>query len=197
MGPLEHVFDLRRGAGEHLGIGIRRRAGHVATVREQIRRAPEQPYARGLHPDRGLLEQSVQVRIGLAQRRALGSDVAVVETPVRHAEARDEIERGVELQLRGLHRLALFGPGPREHVLPEREDVFTAPAEAVPVADGRAQMFGERLAEHHALRVVPAIGQRIAAVRSFVTDRLDIREYSGHRQILFSRTTQHNMRSGR
>ena len=39
---LEHVLDLGRGVGEHLGIGVRGRAGLVARMAEQVGRAPQQ-----------------------------------------------------------------------------------------------------------------------------------------------------------
>ena len=76
---LERLLHLRRGVGEHLGIGIGRRAGGVAPVAEQVGRAPEQPHAGARHLRLDALEHAVEQRVALAQRRAFGRDVAIVE----------------------------------------------------------------------------------------------------------------------
>ena len=68
LGDLEHVLDLRRGEGEHLGIGVGRRARLVARVREQVGGAPQEPHAGPLLVAGGVVGQRVEV--GAERREA-------------------------------------------------------------------------------------------------------------------------------
>ena len=111
---LEHVLHLRGGIGEDLGVGVGRGAGHVAPVREQVGRAPQQLDAGLRHL---LLEDfadapHVQVRLG--QRLALGRDVAVVEGEEGRAQHLKQFEGDVGLAHGLLHRVAAGVPGARE-----------------------------------------------------------------------------------
>jgi hypothetical protein len=144
-------------------------------VREEIRRAPEQ-----LHAGLGLLALEVvdsraQVIRALGERRAFGPHVGVVEAVVGHAERRKQLECHVGLLFRGGHRVA--EPRPLERLAAER--IAAGPDERVPVAYGEAQMLLEALAEHDAIRVVPAKRERVRAVRPFVFDVSAVAEEAG------------------
>ena len=114
-------------------------------------------------------------RFDLAQRRALGRDVAVVEGEERRAQQAEELEGDVGLLLRLLpsrrRRRRARGAGrcsPPNGSMP-------APDEAVPVAHREAQVLRHALAQHLALRVVPAVVERSVAgleIRAFVAQRL-------------------------
>ena len=138
----------RRRIGEHVRIGIGRRARHEAAVREQVGRAPQQL-------DAGLLllvgedvGDLVEARRALGEVLALRPHVGVVEAVEGHAEQREHLEGDVGLQLGQLHRVA--EPGPLEGLAAER--IAARPGEGVPVGDGEAQMILHALAERPSRR---------------------------------------------
>jgi hypothetical protein len=65
-------------------------------------------------------------------------------------------------------------PRPLERLPAER--IAARPRERVPVAHGEAQMLLESLAEHGAVRVVVAEGERVRALGPFVPDFADVAE---------------------
>ena len=99
MGQLEHVLHLRRGIGEHVRVGIGRRARHVAAVGEQVGGAPQQPDLGLLHLLGEDLADVAHVPVGFGQRLAFRRDVAVVEGEEGHAEQAEHLEGDVGLQL--------------------------------------------------------------------------------------------------
>ena len=60
LGHLEHVLDLRRGVGEHLGVGVGGGAGLVARMGEQVGRPPQQPDAGPLLVAGGVVAQRIE-----------------------------------------------------------------------------------------------------------------------------------------
>ena len=70
---LEHVLDLGGGVGEHLGIGVRGRAGLVARMGEQVGRAPQQPDAGPLLVVGGVVGERVEVRAELGEASPSGA----------------------------------------------------------------------------------------------------------------------------
>jgi hypothetical protein len=162
VGELECVLHLRGGVGEDFGIGIGRRAGHVAPVAGEVGHAPQHAHAAIAHLAGDHLADAADVELRLAQRRPLGRDVEVVEGKEGHAQQREQLEGGLGLLARLLHRIAARGmPWPQERLGPER--IEPTPHEAVPVADGEAQMICHALAQNHALGPVPAVGDRLDA----------------------------------
>ena len=155
---LHRVAHLRCGMGKHLRVGVGGTAGGVAGMGEQVGRAPEQA-----HTGLGLLlggplDEDIQVGFRLAQRLAGRRHVHVVEAIERRAQLGEELERGVLLGERSLHRVDAGGQ-PRAVERAGAEDVAPGPVEAVPVAHGDAQMLGHRLAGDHPVRVVHAVRQ--------------------------------------
>jgi hypothetical protein len=168
------MAHLGRRKAEHFGIGIRRRAGHVARMTEQIGRAPQQLHAGRGHFRLDLVDHRREVRDMLADRLRLRHDVDVVEAEIGQPEPCEELERFVELVVRSrlIDRTAVPGPVERAGA----EYVEAVPAETVPVADRHAQLLLHRLAEHDAILVVIAIGQRIRRLRPFEGNRCDVAE---------------------
>ena len=110
-----------------------------------------------------------------ARRRAFRRDVAVVEGEERDAEKLEHLEGDVGLELRLLHVVA--EPRPDEGRAAER--IGAGPGEAVPVADGEAEMVLHPLAHHFPVGIVIAEGEGIAAFRPFVADGLLVAEKAG------------------
>ena len=134
-------------------------------MREEVGRAPEQADA-GLSPsslaNTSPIAADVAVRFG--ERLALGRDVAVVEGEERHVEQAEQLERGVGLVPRRLHRVAAMRiQGRMEGLAAER--IAARPGEAVPVADGEAEVLLHALAEHDAVLVVEAEAERLGGAR--------------------------------
>ena len=173
MRGLEAMGDLARRVGEQLGIRVRRRPGLVARVREQVRRAPQQLHTGAFLVLGGGVDHLVEQGHGLLERRALGRDVAVVEAVERHAELREELERGVHLLARRGDRVGARGERrmPRSIERAGPEDVEPVPREAVPVADREPQVILHPAARHDAVGVVPPKRQRVVAVRPLEGDR--------------------------
>ena len=167
------VLHLRGGIGEHVRIGIGRRARHVAGMAEEIGGAPEELDAGLVHFLGENIGHLGEVAAELGEIRALRNDVAIVEGEERKAEGREHLERHVRLGPRALHRLAVPGPleGRRaEHVGPQ-------PGEVVPVADGGTQPCSAIvLPMTTLLRVVVAVGVGVVALRPLVFHRLDVAE---------------------
>ena len=120
---------------------------------------------------------SCEVAAEFGEIGAFGNDIAIVEGEEGNAEQREHFEGDIGLQPRILHRLA----EPWALECRRAEHVGAGPGEIVPIADGRAQMLGERLAEHGFVGLVMTIGQRIGAVRALEANRRNVaEETSGH-----------------
>ena len=81
MGHLHRLLHLRGRVGEDVGVGVCRRAAHVARVGEEVGGAPEELHAGGALEVPGVGHQLVEVAVGLGEGAALGRDVAVVKAP--------------------------------------------------------------------------------------------------------------------
>ena len=105
LGGFEARAHGRGGEGEHVRIGIGRRAGHVAAMREEIGRAPQQLDLGLRHLGFEHVEhrgEIVQMLLdGLADRRHVG----VVEGVEGHVEQAEQVEGDVGLGLRHRHRI--------------------------------------------------------------------------------------------
>ena len=167
---LEHVLDLGRGVGEHLGIRVRRRAALVARVGEQVGGAPEELGAGPLLVAERVVGQGVEVVAELGERGALGRDVAVVEAVVRDAELLDELERDGHLLAGGRHRVGVrVEPGPVER--PDPEHVATVPRERVPQAHADPEVVLHPLAEDQPVRLVDLEREGVGRVEAAERDR--------------------------
>ena len=143
---LEHVLDLRRGVGEHLGVGVGRGAALVARVGEQVGRAPQQLGAGPLLVAERVVGQRVEVGPELREARALGRDVAVVEAVVAATPSLlEELERDGHLR-RGRRPSGRRPPlEPRPVQRPDAEHVHAGPGERVPEADADRRWSSIRL----------------------------------------------------
>src|SRR5207237_8801659 len=115
---------------------------------------------------------------GLWRRRSLGGEVAVVEGVERDAQPLEEIERRLGLQARRFHGVGRSHPRTAEGR--GAEGIGTGPAEGVPPADGEPELVLHALAEDLAILVVVPERERVGALRSLVTDGLDLGEDARH-----------------
>ncbi len=161
LGGLEHHLDLRRGVLEHVGIRVRRGAGRVARVAEQVRGAPQQlrPGARHVPLDVG--EHGLEVRPRLGEARPLRRHVPIVEAEERRAELLDELEGRIDLVPGGSHRV-VRGRQPGSVEGPGAEHVGPGPVEGVPQADRDAEVVLHALARDEAVRLVDLERERLA-----------------------------------
>ena len=159
LGQLDAVPHLRGGKAEYVGIRVGRRAGHVARMAEQVRRAPQELHAGRRHLLLNPIADPREVGDVLADRVRLGHYVGVVEAEIRQPQAGEELESFVQLvfRVRLIHRAGV--PGTAECA--GAEHVGALGAERVPVADRHPQMVFHPLAKHHAVLVVIAIGERV------------------------------------
>jgi len=175
----EDVFHLGRRAGKDLRVRVRRSAGGIARVPEEVGRAPEQPDAAALHRGLDVFEDRIEVRAALAKAGALGRDVSIVEAEEGSAQLLEELEGHLQLAAGLGHGIAA----------PRSEDIVAGPAEAVPVTDGEAQMVLHPPAQHDAVRIVEAEGERVLRLRALVADTLHaFEERLRHRLDLPART---------
>jgi hypothetical protein len=99
LGDIQGLLHLRGGVGEDVGVGVRRCAAHVARVREEVGRAPEEFHAGGFLERLGVGDDLVEIAVRLGERAALGRDVAVMEAPERRADFLEELEGRVHAHL--------------------------------------------------------------------------------------------------
>src|SRR5689334_19918467 len=114
----------------------------------------------------------------LLQRRGGRHDVDVVEAVEGRSELREELERDVHLCGGSFTRHRPSKPWPAEGR--RTENVEPIPAEGMPVADRRSQVLDHRLAQHLAVGLVEAEGQRIVALGSLEPDAFDALEVLSH-----------------
>src|SRR5712664_263675 len=172
------LLDLRGRHGKDLRVRIGGGSRHVARVAEQVGGPPEQA-----HPGPPLvpsqhLDHRLEPVAGLSRRRSLGGDVAVVEGVERDAQPLEEVERRLGLQARRFHGVGRSHPRTTEGG--GAEGIGTGPAEGVPPADGEPELLLHALAEDLAILVVVPERERVGALRSFVTDGLDLGEDARH-----------------
>ena len=184
MRHLEHVPHLRSRMGEDIGVGVGGRTGRVPRVREQVGGAPQQLHAAGRHLLGCAVDEHVEVGLALPQRRTLRSHVDVVEAVVRRAQLGEELERRVLLGERRGHRVGA-GLQPWAIERAGTEHVAAGPVEAVPIADGDAEVILHALAGHDAVRVVHEVLEAVPGRRArWGHRRRDVGEELGHGAML-------------
>ena len=130
MRHLEHLLDLSARIGERVHVRTCRRAVHVARIREQIRRAPQQLDARLALQLLDQVDDLVEHAVALGERGAFGRQVAIVKGVVGHAELGEELERGTNALLAALDRVGVRVPLARECGRAER--IVALPHKCVP-----------------------------------------------------------------
>ena len=168
LGHIEAVLHLRGAIGKDIGIGIGRRAGHEPPVREHVGSPPQEPDAGLGHLVRKIGGDRADILVELLQAPAFGREIEIMEGEVIDAEQPQGLEHHVSLGAGMIHCIARPMPGPEECLT--AEGVEARPDERVPIAHRKTQMLRHGLAEHLLLGVVPAKGERIAAIGPFVPD---------------------------
>ena len=165
---LEGFLHLSSGVGEDMGIGIGGGAAHIARIREEVGRAPEEFDAGGFLQRLGVGHERIEMLVGLGERAALGRNVAVVEAPERRADFLKKFKRGVHPGLRdGDCVRTLF---PRAHDRAGAERIAARAAKAVPIRDRKPQVLRERAAVDDLVRVVVFERECVFRLRAFVGD---------------------------
>src|SRR5215813_2736846 len=100
-------------------------------MREKIRRAPQQLHSGRRHFARDTLFDRAQVADMLLEHRGGGHDVHVMKGEMAHSEAREKIERRLELRVG--HGLCYRRAEPRTRQGSATEDILSRPVEGVPV----------------------------------------------------------------
>src|SRR5206468_9395600 len=129
----------------------------------------------------------IEVRAGLRVGSALGRDISIVKREERNAKLVNELERRIDLRLRG--GLRIDAPGePRTIERPYPEDVRARPVEGVPETDRDPELVLHSLLAHLAVGLIDGIGKRIGGVRAAVADppRHVGEKVAAHRAILRS-----------
>ena len=180
MCDLHRLLHLGRRVGEDLGVGAGGRSVHVAGIREQVGRAPEQLLAGPLLVREQPVGDGVEVCVALGERRPLGRHVAVVKAVEVAAELLEELEGHVHSRQRRLERIAVLLPGADHRA--GAEGVEARAAESVPVGDSEAKVVAHRLALHERVGVVVAEGQHVLRLRTLVADLSDTCERFCHRR---------------
>ena len=166
---LEHQLDLGGGEGEDLRVRVRRGAGHVARVPEQVRRAPQEADAGLGHARLDHVHDRVEDPAGLPAVMPLRRDVAIVDAEIGDPELRQELERGVDLHL-GRDERVEPRREPRSVERADAEDVRARPRERVPKARADPEVVLHALAEHRPVGLVDAERQRVRRVRAAERD---------------------------
>ena len=169
MRHLERRPDLPGSVGEDLRIRIGRRTCHVAAVREQVGRPPQQAHLGRGHLAFEQIGDRVEIGDGLGKRPAFRRDVGVMKGEERHIEQAEQLEGDVGLGAGEIHRIGAMLPGPQEGLAAER--IAAGPAERMPVADGEPQLILQPPAADHAIPVVPSERQRCGRVPAAISDR--------------------------
>ena len=153
MGAFHGLFNLSRGPGEDVGVGVGGSPVGKARVRETVGRAPEQADARVGLQLLGQPHDVVEAVVALFEGLAFGRDVAVVPAVERRAEFGDELKGRAQGVLGALHGVGGAVPRPVVHRI-WAEGIDTPALEAVPIGHGKAQVLGHGLAADHRLGVV-------------------------------------------
>src|SRR5690606_18163073 len=124
----------------------------VLRMREEVCGAPEQPHTGRFLALGRLLDHRPQPLLAVRDAGALRREITIMEAIERHAELREELERGVEAILGALELVASLVPWIDARPRPER--IGSRAVERMPVADGEAQMLAHRPAAHDPILVI-------------------------------------------
>ena len=160
LGDLQGVLQLAAGVrvdvGERGGGG----AGDEARVGEQGGGVPQQLDAGGLHVLFDLVDDLVQVLVGLAQGVAFRSDVAIMEAEVLDAELLEELEGVVDLGQGLVLRIGILAV-PRTLGGAGAERIDELLVEGVPPCDAETQPVLHLLAGNDLVGIVVMEGKTL------------------------------------
>ena len=167
----QRVAHLHRGPAIDFGIGIGCGACHIARVAEQVGRAPQQFAAMLVLQRFKVIDRFGKAAAERADVDGIGHDIDIVKTVERHIELFDERQRGFALGPGGGSVIGAGMPGAAERACAKH--IAARPAECVPEAHGEAQLVLHALAQHHAVLVIPAIGEIVRAAGAFKAHRVE------------------------
>ena len=150
---LQGVLQLATGVGVDVGERGGGGAGDEARVGEQGGGVPQQLDAGGLHVLFDLVDDLVQVLVGLAQGVAFRSDVAIMEAEVLDAELLEELEGVVDLGQGLVLRIGILAV-PRTLGGAGAERIDELLVESVPPCDAETQPVLHLLAGNDLVGIV-------------------------------------------
>ena len=160
LGDLQGMLQLAAGVGVDVSERRGGGTGHEARVGEQGGGVPQQLDAGGLHVLLDLVDDLVQVLIGLAQGVAFRGNVAIVEAEVLDTKLLEELEGVVDLGQSLILRVGVLAvPRALSGARAERIDQFLV--EGVPPCDAEAQPILHLLAGNDLVGIVIMEGQAL------------------------------------
>ena len=138
-GGFQCRFHLGAAVAHHRKVGVGRRSVHVAGMREEVGRAPEQLYAGGLLVLFGSLHNFLQVLFRFGHAVAFRGNIAVVEAVEGRRDLSKEFEGSVEASAGSIHGIAVIVPG--KHPSARPKGIASGIGEGVPVGNREAQVL--------------------------------------------------------
>ena len=166
MGCVHAGLDGRAGIGKHVRVRIGGRTRHEATVRKEVRRAPEKLCLRAFHLGGKIIDDLFKIACRCDEILPLGADIGIVKAKERRAKNVEHLERDISLEPRQFHRLA----EPRTIKGLAAKRIATLPREAVPIGDSKAQMVFHPFAHDHFIRVIMTERKLVRCFRPLVGD---------------------------
>ena len=171
LADLQALLELATGVGVDVGERRSGGAGHEARVGEQGGGVPQQLDTGGLHILVDLVNDLVEVGVGLAQGVAFGGDVTIVEAEVLDAQLLEQLEGVVDLGQSLVHRIGVLVVRAVRGAGAERINQFLV--EGVPPSNAEAQPILHLLAGNDLVGIVVMEGE--VFLRSFgAADVLDL-----------------------
>ena len=168
LGNLQGVLQLATGIGVDVGERGGGSTGNEARVGEQGGGVPQQLDAGGLHVLFDLVDDLVQVLVGLAQGIAFRSDITIMEAEVLDAELLEELEGVVDLGQSLILSIGVLAV-PRTLGGAGAERIDQLLIERVPPSDAKTQPILHLLAGNNLVGIVVMESQTL--LRSlFTTD---------------------------
>ena len=152
-------LDLGGGDCKHVGIGAGGSARHKLLVAEVVGGVPQELLAVLFLQDGDVVHHLVEVFDALGDRRALGSDVDVMEAVVVDLQLVHELEGEIRLFAEHRHRI-IFEPeglvygGGAEHI-------HAFGVDGVPIAQREFEVLAHGFAEDDLIRVVELVGEGV------------------------------------
>ncbi len=171
---IDRGLDLHRRTRHDIEVRVGRGTIHVARMREQVGRAPQQLDAGVGLALLGNAHHVLEVALVLSDVIGIRRQVDVVKAVVRHAELGEELERRIGLGFGTVQRGIAHIPRIRTRARAER--IGAIAAEAVPVGHGKAQMLGHGLVADGLVGVVDLERERVVRIAAFETDLADAGE---------------------
>ena len=117
----------------------------------------------------------------LLQRRAFRGDVNVVEAVVRHVQLVEKLKGNVGFtfcHFEGVTRLL-----PRTVEGTDAKHIGPVPAERVPVAGRKPQVFFHAFTQHQLIRIIVTESQRVSGLSAFITNAIELIEIGLHNEL--------------